>query len=73
MECVHVVWRAAETLWDAYTQDRVEDLQGHLLPFLISVLEFGEVTDLPADGCFPDTRAPVKGSDMSNLHHYFVS
>ncbi|KAL5201887.1 hypothetical protein ABZP36_036241 [Zizania latifolia] len=22
--------------------------------------EFGEVADLPADGCFPDTRAPVK-------------
>ncbi|KAL5206250.1 hypothetical protein ABZP36_034459 [Zizania latifolia] len=61
-ECVRAVRRAAEALWDAYTQDSVgEGLPGHLLPFPITVSEFGEVADLPADGCFPDTRAPVKG------------
>jgi phospholipase D1/2 len=67
VECVHAVRRAAEALWDAYTRDGVEDLRGHLLPFPISVSEFGEVTDLPADGCFPDTRAPVKGRKSATL------
>ncbi|KAM0866858.1 hypothetical protein ACQ4PT_042370 [Festuca glaucescens] len=67
VECVHAVRRAAEALWDAYTRDRVEDLRGHLLTFPISVSEFGEVTDLPADGCFPDTKAPVKGRKSATL------
>jgi phospholipase D1/2 len=66
-ECVRAVRRAAEALWDAYTRDRVEDLRGHLLPFPISVSEFGEVADLTADGCFPDTRAPVKGRKSATL------
>ncbi|KAF0911414.1 hypothetical protein E2562_008292 [Oryza meyeriana var. granulata] len=66
-ECVCAVRRAAEALWDAYTQDRVEDLPGHLLPFPITVSEFGEVADLPADGCFPDTTAPVKGRKSLKL------
>jgi phospholipase D1/2 len=67
VECVHAVRRAAERLWDAYTRDRVEDLPGHLLPFPITVSEFGEVGDLPADGCFPDTRAPVRGRKAVTL------
>ena len=67
VECVRAVRRAAEALWDAYTRDRVEDLPGHLLPFPISVSEFGEVSDLPAGGCFPDTRAPVKGRKSAKL------
>lgn len=66
-ECVRAVRRAAEALWDAYTRDTVEDLGGHLLPFPVSVSEFGEVTDLPADGCFPDTRAPIKGRKSAKL------
>ncbi|KAF7072674.1 hypothetical protein CFC21_077775 [Triticum aestivum] len=66
-ECVGAVRRAAEALWDAYTRDRVEDLRGHLLPFPISVSEFGEVADRTADGCFPDTRAPVKGRKSATL------
>uniref|UniRef100_A0A0D9XDU2 Phospholipase D n=1 Tax=Leersia perrieri TaxID=77586 RepID=A0A0D9XDU2_9ORYZ len=61
VECVRAVRRAAEATWEAYTRDRVEDLPGHLLPFPIAVSEFGEVDDLTADGCFPDTAAPVKG------------
>uniref|UniRef100_A0A0D3H6Y4 Phospholipase D n=1 Tax=Oryza barthii TaxID=65489 RepID=A0A0D3H6Y4_9ORYZ len=60
-ECVRAVRRAAEATWDAYTRDTMEDLPGHLLPFPITVSEFGEVADLTADGCFPDTTAPVKG------------
>lgn len=60
-ECVRAVRRAAEATWDAYTRDTMEDLLGHLLPFPITVSEFGEVADLTADGCFPDTTAPVKG------------
>ncbi|KAJ1289710.1 hypothetical protein BS78_02G185300 [Paspalum vaginatum] len=67
LECVRAVQRAAERLWDAYTQDRVEDLPGHLLPFPITVSEFGEVADLPADGCFPDTKAPVRGRKAMKL------
>ncbi|KAL6655573.1 hypothetical protein ACP70R_006399 [Stipagrostis hirtigluma subsp. patula] len=67
VDCVRAVRQAAERLWDAYTQDRVEDLPGHLLPFPITVSEFGEVADLPADGCFPDTRAPVKGWKAAKL------
>ncbi|KAK3133350.1 hypothetical protein QOZ80_6AG0535410 [Eleusine coracana subsp. coracana] len=67
VECVRAVRRAAERLWDAYTRDRVEDLPGHLLPFPITVSEFGEVGDLPADGCFPDTRAPVRGRKSMKL------
>ncbi|ONM21861.1 phospholipase D8 [Zea mays] len=67
LECVRAVRRAAERLWDSYTQDRVEDLPGHLLPFPITVSEFGEVADLPADGCFPDTRAPVRGTKAVKL------
>ncbi|CAD6219250.1 unnamed protein product [Miscanthus lutarioriparius] len=67
LECVRAVRRAAERLWDSYTQDRVEDLPGHLLPFPITVSEFGEVDDLPADGCFPDTRAPVRGRKAVKL------
>ncbi|CAN6195969.1 unnamed protein product [Urochloa humidicola] len=67
LECVRAVRRVAERLWDVYTQDRVEDLPGHLLPFPITVSEFGEVGDLPADGCFPDTRAPVRGRKAVKL------
>ncbi|TVU03984.1 hypothetical protein EJB05_50465, partial [Eragrostis curvula] len=67
VECVRAVRRAADRLWDAYTRDRVEDLPGHLLPFPITVSEFGEVGDLPADGCFPDTRAPVRGRKSAKL------
>ncbi|RCV11706.1 hypothetical protein SETIT_2G207900v2 [Setaria italica] len=67
VECVRAVRRAAERLWDVYTQDRVEDLPGYLLPFPITVSEFGEVGDLPVDGCFPDTRAPVRGRKAVKL------
>ncbi|CAN6210736.1 unnamed protein product [Urochloa humidicola] len=67
LECVRAVRRVAERLWDVYTQDRVEDLPGHLLPYPITVSEFGEVGDLPPDGCFPDTRAPVRGRKAVKL------
>jgi phospholipase D1/2 len=67
VECVRAVRRAADRLWGVYTQDRVENLPGHLLPFPITVSEFGEVADLPADGCFPDTSAPVKGRKAVKL------
>ncbi|KAK1316627.1 Phospholipase D alpha 1 [Acorus calamus] len=61
VECVRTVNRIAEGLWGKFTADEVVDLPGHLLPFPIRVSDNGVLSELPADGCFPDTKASVRG------------
>ncbi|KAK1269837.1 Phospholipase D alpha 1 [Acorus gramineus] len=43
------------------------DLPGHLLPFPIRVSDDGVLSELPADGCFPDTKASVRGRESEML------
>ncbi|KAJ1700379.1 hypothetical protein LUZ63_000158 [Rhynchospora breviuscula] len=61
LECVRTVCEVTDTLWQMFTGDLIVDLPGHLLPFPIKVSDRGALSDLPEDGCFPDTKAKVKG------------
>ncbi|KAF3339129.1 phospholipase D alpha 1-like protein [Carex littledalei] len=61
LECVRTVQEVVETLWEMFTGDSIIDLPGHLLPFPIKVSDSGELSDLPDNGFFPDTKAKVKG------------
>ncbi|KAJ3677188.1 hypothetical protein LUZ60_002912 [Juncus effusus] len=67
LECVRTVRKIAEKLWDLFIGDIIVDLPGHLLPFPVKVLESGDLLDLPKDGLFPDTNAPVKGEKALKL------
>ncbi|XP_038982403.1 phospholipase D alpha 1-like [Phoenix dactylifera] len=67
LKCVRTVKRIAEDLWEKFVGDEVINLPGHLLPFPIQVSEFGELSELPPDGFFPDTKAPVKGKKSEIL------
>ncbi|WOK94040.1 phospholipase D alpha 1-like [Canna indica] len=67
LECVRKVREVAERLWEMFVGDEVVDLPGHLLPFPVAVSESGEVSDLPADGLFPGTNAPVRGKKSEIL------
>lgn len=61
LECVRTVRKITENLWEKYIGDEVVNLPGHLLPFPIKVSADGELSELTADGCFPDTKASIKG------------
>lgn len=61
LECVRTVQEVAQKLWEMFRGDAIVDLPGHLLPFPIKVNDSGELSDLPEDGCFTDTKAKVKG------------
>lgn len=67
VECVRTVKQISESLWEKYTGEEVIDLPGHLLPFPIRVSEDGSLSELPEDGCFPDTKASVKGKKSDVL------
>lgn len=67
LECVRTVRQIAGHLWDKFVGDEVVDLPGHLLPFPIRVSELGDLSELPEDGCFPDTKASVKGKKVAVL------
>lgn len=67
LKCVRAVRHIAEDLWEKFVGDEVVDLPGHLLPFPIQVSESGELSELPVDGLFPGTKAPVKGKKSDVL------
>lgn len=67
VECVRAVREVAQSLWEMFVGDGVVNLPGHLLPFPIRVSESGELSELPEDGLFPDTKASVKGKKSAVL------
>lgn len=67
LKCVRTVRRIAEDLWEKFVGNEVVNLPGHLLPFPILVSEVGVLSELPVDGFFPDTKAPVKGKKSEIL------
>ncbi|XP_077236735.1 phospholipase D alpha 1-like [Tasmannia lanceolata] len=67
LQCVWAVKRIAESLWKKFVGEEVLDLPGHLLPFPVRVWEDGTLTELPENGCFPDTKASVKGRKSDKL------
>ncbi|OAY65181.1 Phospholipase D alpha 1 [Ananas comosus] len=67
VECVRAVREVAQSLWEMFVGDGVVNLPGHLLPFPIRVSESGELSELPVDGLFPDTKASVKGKKSDVL------
>ncbi|XP_072977809.1 phospholipase D alpha 1-like [Typha angustifolia] len=65
--CVRAVRKVAEDLWEKFVGNDVIDLPGHLLPFPIRVSASGELSELPDDGLFPDTKASIKGKKSEVL------
>ncbi|XP_020584561.1 phospholipase D alpha 1-like [Phalaenopsis equestris] len=61
LECVRTVRSITENLWEKYVGDEVVNLPGHLLPFPVRVSADGVLSELTPDGCFPDTKASIKG------------
>ncbi|KAG0479485.1 hypothetical protein HPP92_010343 [Vanilla planifolia] len=61
LECVRTVRRISEMLWEMYIGEEVVNLPGHLLPFPVRVSSEGELSELTSNGCFPDTKASIKG------------
>jgi phospholipase D1/2 len=62
-ECVQKVNKIAETYWDMYAGETIEqDLPGHLLMYPVGVASDGTVTELPGMEYFPDTKAKILGA-----------
>ncbi|PWA85653.1 phospholipase D alpha 1 precursor [Artemisia annua] len=67
-ECVKKVNQIADRYWDLYASENLEqDLPGHLLRYPIGIANKGNVTELPGNEFFPDTKARVLGAKS----HYF--
>ncbi|CAA6666405.1 unnamed protein product [Spirodela intermedia] len=68
LECVQKVNSIADSYWDQYTSETLEDdLPGHLLTYPISVAEDGGVSELPGTEFFPDTKARILGTKTDYL------
>lgn len=62
-ECVQKVNKIAETYWDMYAGETIEqDLPGHLLMYPVGIASDGTVTELPGMENFPDTKAKILGA-----------
>ncbi|KAI4387433.1 hypothetical protein MLD38_005269 [Melastoma candidum] len=68
LECIQTVNQVAQKYWDLYSSESLEhDLPGHLLRYPIGVSADGEVTELPGQEHFPDTKARVLGTKSDYL------
>ncbi|KAJ1415918.1 Phospholipase D/Transphosphatidylase [Sesbania bispinosa] len=68
-ECVKLVNGVAEMNWELYSKDTLDesDQPVHLLRYPIEVAKDGTITTLPGHEFFPDTKAPILGSQNSNF------
>ncbi|KAF8023326.1 hypothetical protein BT93_F0741 [Corymbia citriodora subsp. variegata] len=65
-QCMQWVNEIAERNWEFYTDDMFKrDLPGHLLRYPIEVAGNGAVVPLPGFAHFPDTKAPVLGTNSN--------
>lgn len=75
LECVRTVRSIGDEMWKIYSQDEVQDMGGvHLVTYPVNVTQRGSVEDLPeGDGCFPDTKTPIKGKRAKVLSSIFTT
>lgn len=68
LRCVQKVNSIAERYWELYAGDTLDsDLPGHLLSYPIRVSSDGEISTLPGEDWFPDTKARVLGDKSDYL------
>ncbi|CAA0814634.1 Phospholipase D epsilon, partial [Striga hermonthica] len=75
LECVRKIRSIGDKMWKIYSEDEVQDMGGvHLVTYPVSITERGCVEDLvKGDGCFPDTKTPVKGKRSKVLSSVFTT
>ena len=67
-ECVRKVNQMSDKYWDLFSSETLEhDLPGHLLRYPIGIASEGDVTELPGNEFFPDTKARVLGAKSDYL------
>lgn len=75
LECVVMMRLFGERMWEIYSGDEVIDMEGaHLISYPVSITREGEVEDyVDSGGCFPDTKAQVKGRRSKVLPPIFTT
>lgn len=75
LECVETIRSIGEKMWGIYSGEEVVDMEGvHLVKYPVNVTGNGEVEDLSDnEGCFPDTKCPVKGKRSKMLPPVFTT
>ncbi|KAL4589235.1 hypothetical protein LXL04_002141 [Taraxacum kok-saghyz] len=75
LECVVKMRLLGEKMWEVYWGDEVIDMEGvHLISYPVSVTREGKVEDyVDCGGCFPDTKARVKGKRSKVLPPIFTT
>lgn len=75
LDSVQTVRSIGESMWDIYSQDEVQDMQGiHLVAYPVTVTKSGSVEDLEqCMGRFPDTKADIKGKRSRVLSSIFTT
>ncbi|KAG6554629.1 hypothetical protein Mapa_003647 [Marchantia paleacea] len=67
LECIQTVNAIGDELWEQYAKDEPCDMAGHLLTYPVTVGQDGEVAPFHDAKFFPDTTAPVVGSQVIGL------
>lgn len=75
LECVKAMLSIGDKMWKIYSQDEVQDMGGvHLVTYPVDVTVKGCVEDLAEiEGCFPDTKTPVRGRRPRVLSSVFTT
>ncbi|KAG8388278.1 hypothetical protein BUALT_Bualt02G0109000 [Buddleja alternifolia] len=67
-ECAVKVNEIADKYWDLYASEELEqDLPGHLMKYPVGIASGGDVTELPGQEFFPDTKAKILGTKSDYL------
>lgn len=61
-QCIRLVNKRADELWELFTQEEVVDMTGHLMAYPYLVGRDGSVSEKPGHHLIPDTKAKVLGS-----------
>lgn len=71
LDCMREMQRIARRNWADYIASRPVDLRSHLLPYPYQIDSEGNVTGVVP--CFPDTRAPITGTNSGVIPNLLVS
>ncbi|XP_051147596.1 phospholipase D alpha 4 [Andrographis paniculata] len=74
LECTQTMRSIGEEMWRMYSEDEVKDMEGvHLVSYPMNVTTEGCVEELSESGCFPDTKAMIKGKRSKLLSPTFTT
>ncbi|XP_075494141.1 phospholipase D alpha 4 [Primulina tabacum] len=75
LKCVQSIRLVGDDMWESYSRDEIQDMGGvHLVSYPVNVTKEGRVEDLAeGEGCFPDTKTPVRGKRSRVLSSIFTT